>query len=432
MPLSSYHLPAPADWQAFERLARDLFSAEWADPRAQLNGRAGQAQSGVDVFGHNAVTGKLEGVQCKGKDGRFGHAVTIDELRDEVKKVATFVPPLSHFYLITSGVTDVKVQQEARVISAQNLQSGTFGVEVYSWDQLLAMLQKFPKVARVHFRALHVALSEINAPAELTAICHQSFQTANSLFHTVDPIAAADGFYPILMDASMHYDAGVLDIKSALASQRHLYRDIGAQLRAHPQATVAYFGIAHIPLIMHAGAAASTKQAIRLYEIDAASGQWNSLRDEPGADLGVELFDAGGPIGAEHAVIQVEVSARVAQADIEQTIRQPFRHFIVRIADPKRGVVEHHDQARAIALAFREALDRIHNENPKSRQHVFAAAPVSVSFRMGQMVSHTMHFSVSAYNYSQRSTPPYYWAVDLVAGDGSPEQLWVSEGGPRV
>ena len=71
-------------------------------------------------------------------------------------------------------------------------------------------------------------------------------------------------------------------------------------------------------------------------------------------------------------------------------------------------------------------------ENPTTTMHVFAATPVSVSFRLGQMVSQTMHRSVLAYNYSQRSTPPYHWAVDLVAADGAPGQLWISEGQPRV
>lgn len=39
--LSSYHLPAPVDWQAVERFACGLFSAIWDDPRAQANGRSG-------------------------------------------------------------------------------------------------------------------------------------------------------------------------------------------------------------------------------------------------------------------------------------------------------------------------------------------------------------------------------------------------------
>lgn len=432
MSLSSYHLPAPSDWQAFERFTRDLFSAIWDDPRTQANGRTGQPQAGVDVFGTNARTGTLEGVQCKGKDARYGHSVTIEEFQGEVSKALTFSPRLSHYYLVTSGVADVKVQQEARRINDVHKQAGLFGVDVYSWDQLLALLQDHRKVARKHYRALQVALSEMDAPAELVAICHQSFQNANAQFHTVDAVAAAEGFYPIQMDASMHYEAGVLDAKSALAGQRNLFRDITGQIRAHPDAPVAYFGIAHIPLTMHAGTAASTKQAIRLYELDATSGQWEALRDEPGPDLGVELIDMGGPIGGPHAVIQVEVSAQVAKSDIDQTITQPYRHFIVRIAEPKRGVVMHHDQARTVANKFREALDRIHNENPGTTTHVFAASPVSVSFRLGQMVSQTMHRSVLAYNYSQRSTPPYHWAVDLVAADGAAGQLWVSEGKPRV
>jgi len=90
--LSSYHLPAPADWQAFERFARDLFSAVWEDPRTQANGRSGQPQAGVDVFGTNSRTSKLEGVQCKGKDARYGHSVDVDELQNEVKKALSRPP----------------------------------------------------------------------------------------------------------------------------------------------------------------------------------------------------------------------------------------------------------------------------------------------------------------------------------------------------
>lgn len=431
MPLSSYHLPAPADWQAFERFTRDLFSAEWGDPRAELNGRSGQQQAGVDVFGTNVRTGGLEGVQCKGKDARYGHGVTVDELHNEVAKALAFKPTLTQYYLVTSGEADAKVQEEARLIDEAHRKAGKFGVKVYSWEQLIAILQRHPKVARIHFRALHVALSEIHAPAELIAVCHQSFQNAG-LFDRVDPVAAAEGFHQVLMDASMFYDGGLLDAQGALSLQRTLHRDISGQLRAHPKATVAYFGIAHIPLVMHAGSAISTRQPVALYELDAASGHWSPLHDGDGPDLGVELIDLGGPPGAADAVIQVEVSLKVAKGDIDQTITKPYRHFAVRIKEPRRGAVTHHGQANAVANAFREAVDRVHSENPGATQHVFAATPVSVSFRLGQMVSQTIHRSVLAYNYSQRSTPPYHWAVDLVATDGAPGQLWISEGGPCV
>lgn len=65
MTLNAIQLPVPGDRQAFERFTRDLFAAKWKDADAQLNGRAGQAQAGVYVFGSNSTTGMLEGAQCK-------------------------------------------------------------------------------------------------------------------------------------------------------------------------------------------------------------------------------------------------------------------------------------------------------------------------------------------------------------------------------
>lgn len=44
-------IPAPKDWQAFERKSRLLFQLLLGDPHTQLNGRGGQPQHGVDIFG---------------------------------------------------------------------------------------------------------------------------------------------------------------------------------------------------------------------------------------------------------------------------------------------------------------------------------------------------------------------------------------------
>lgn len=428
MTFNAYQLPPPADWQAFERFSRDLFSSFWKDPLAQMHGRAGQAQAGVDVYGTNHETGQIEGVQCKGKDSRYGHSVEVSELRAEVAKALAFSPAITRYYLVTTGAVDAAVQAEARKISEEHRKIGKFEVMVLAWEQLVNLLESHKRVARQHFRALHVALAELHAPAELVAICHQSFQHAHGLFDRVDPVAAAEGFYPVLMDESPFFDGYVLDARAAFPSQRNLFREISNQLRLHPHATLAYFGIAHIPLVMHAGTAASTKTGVRLYELEATTGDWLPLLDGQGTDLGVELVDEGGPGQYAHAVIRVEVSASVNVAEVEETLGVPYRQFVVRVGQPKRGIVTHQDQASKIAHAFREALDTIHNENPKAQRHIFAAVPASVAFRLGQMVNPNMHRSVLAYNYSQRSTPPYHWAVDLVARDTDPKQIWTWEG----
>ena len=42
-------LPEPKNWQDFERLCFDLYRYMWKTNDAEMNGRQGQPQSGVDV-----------------------------------------------------------------------------------------------------------------------------------------------------------------------------------------------------------------------------------------------------------------------------------------------------------------------------------------------------------------------------------------------
>src|SRR5882724_393567 len=91
---TSAQIPTPADWQAFERLCHRLWIRLWKDRYAQLNGRAGQAQQGVDIFGQIDGSPLWGGVQCKGRDGRFGIPVTERELRTAVEAAVAFEPKL--------------------------------------------------------------------------------------------------------------------------------------------------------------------------------------------------------------------------------------------------------------------------------------------------------------------------------------------------
>jgi len=66
-------IAAPKSWETFEDLCLALFKSIWNDSLAQKNGRRGQRQHGVDVFGTVGGTGtNFMGVQCKGKDQGLG------------------------------------------------------------------------------------------------------------------------------------------------------------------------------------------------------------------------------------------------------------------------------------------------------------------------------------------------------------------------
>lgn len=133
MSLSNRSLPKPKNWQDFETATRILFSQILNDPNTQQNGRQGQPQKGVDIYGHRNPT-TLVGVQCKQKiDG----AVTENELYEEVEKAKQFSPLLSEFILVTTAPRDQKIQTVARKLTEELRISQTpFIVAVWGWEDI--------------------------------------------------------------------------------------------------------------------------------------------------------------------------------------------------------------------------------------------------------------------------------------------------------
>ena len=141
------HLPqqlAPLkSWDEFEDLCCALFQKEWRNPMAQKNGRPGQRQNGVDVFGVNKDdAGLLYGVQCKGKDGTYGAKLTIAEITAELEKADTFQPKLGHWIIATTAPVDAKLQEYARKLTVTRNALGLCPVTVYGWGDIDTLLRK--------------------------------------------------------------------------------------------------------------------------------------------------------------------------------------------------------------------------------------------------------------------------------------------------
>lgn len=134
MSADSERYPPPNEPAAFESLCLDLWKEIWGDPGAQKNGRSGQPQAGVDVFGRHA--GRWVGVQCKQKDGLLRSKVSVSELNAEVREALSFKPAVSIFILATTGPADAKVQERAREITIDHEARGLFEVQVWSWEKI--------------------------------------------------------------------------------------------------------------------------------------------------------------------------------------------------------------------------------------------------------------------------------------------------------
>ena len=145
-------IPPPSSWTIFEDLCLSLFKTIWNDPHAQKNGRAGQSQQGVDVWGsYNSDSATYQGVQCKGKDALYGSVPTIDEIKKEIAKAEKFQPLLSHWRFATTAPRDGTLQKEVRLISKKRKEKGLFTVDILGWDDFRDLLCEYKKVLRDYY-----------------------------------------------------------------------------------------------------------------------------------------------------------------------------------------------------------------------------------------------------------------------------------------
>jgi tetratricopeptide (TPR) repeat protein len=134
--LAATQIPKPSDEQAFERASVVLWRGLLKDPNVQRNGRRGQRQNGVDIFGiRNSDPDYHVGIQCKLKGE--GQVLTRDEVLGEVAKALTFSPGLKEYFIVTTAADDVGLQELARQLTSDYAKNGRrILIYVWGWNTL--------------------------------------------------------------------------------------------------------------------------------------------------------------------------------------------------------------------------------------------------------------------------------------------------------
>lgn len=144
----------PESWEKFESLIQELYGKEWKDPNIHKNGRRGQPQKGVDVWGHENQNGKTDnfsGIQCKDKDVYPQKKLTYKEVTDEVGKAEGFMPKLSHYYITTTVPRDSALQEKVRLFNEKQRKSKKLQVTIKFWEDVRDAVKRNPDIAPPYF-----------------------------------------------------------------------------------------------------------------------------------------------------------------------------------------------------------------------------------------------------------------------------------------
>ena len=171
MDFNAKQIAPPKSWEVFEDLCLALFQVLWKDQGTQKNGRQGQPQAGVDVFGkNNAQGGGLWGVQCKCKDQIAGRELGMAEVKAELAKTADFLPKLTHLIIATTATSDVKIQKQVRLLNEERFNAGLCPVTIYAWDKIIQLLHENEPIAKLYYPEHFASLLQTAKPLRLPAI----------------------------------------------------------------------------------------------------------------------------------------------------------------------------------------------------------------------------------------------------------------------
>jgi len=155
-------LRKPLNWQDLETLCKKLWGEIWECAEIKKNGRTGQKQCGVDVYGIPKYESQYYGIQCKGKSEYNNKQFTIREIDIEIEKALLFKPKLKKLYLVTTAEKDVKIEEYIRIKNIESIGKGNFEVHIFSWEDVVELIEENRKTYQFYINSNNYK-SQLNA-----------------------------------------------------------------------------------------------------------------------------------------------------------------------------------------------------------------------------------------------------------------------------
>lgn len=129
----------PQNWQDFETLCKKLWGEIFEIPyEIKKNGRIGQTQHGVDVYGIPKGHSKPVGIQCKGKDDYSDAVLTKKEIDSEISKANYFKPQLGTLIFATTANKDAKIEEYVRLKN----NNSDFKILLFCWEDIADLIEE--------------------------------------------------------------------------------------------------------------------------------------------------------------------------------------------------------------------------------------------------------------------------------------------------
>lgn len=146
---TQWELRRPKDNKIFEELIKDLFARHWNDPNTQINGRSGQKQDGIDIYGQPNQSDLWFGIQCKlREEGNLSRS----DIEHEIRMAHSFRHKLDTFIVATTLPRDNKLQAVIEQLNELETIQNSFKVQIRFWEDICSLLDEHPDLIHKYYK----------------------------------------------------------------------------------------------------------------------------------------------------------------------------------------------------------------------------------------------------------------------------------------
>lgn len=201
----------------------------------------------------------------------------------------------------------------------------------------------------------------------------------------------------------------------ALEQQRKFKEKVEPLLQTNPDAVVAYFGLAPIPLAFHLGVLLNGFPNCTYFQFHHERKTWYEKIDPP-KDYSFGLAEIELPSKVEKGkgdiFIRVSTSYRIEPQHTYEVASNPTNEFDLRLVNPHVDGVSNQDQLNLVVNRFQDVLAVCSNQLPdRDKIHIFISATTGIAFALGTKINPTVYPFVQTYQFSRDQTPKYKEAI---------------------
>lgn len=267
-----------------------------------------------------------------------------------------------------------------------------------------------------------------NRPSSFIAIRHISKQVVP--FRTIVESLQFQFVRPsvtelLVNQTDLYVDGCLSDPLEAVKRQTDLDYRVDDLLGSHADASLGYFGIAHIPLLFHSGYRLTNKRRLHFFELNRYTGIWEYVQGEGDySELRVDGLSNEVNVRRGDVLIRISISNTVRQEEVSDVVPAPIASVHLHIEPPARDNLASTRQLYNYGGQFRRVLDTVHELLPnRVRTHIFYAGPVSLALYFGQLIIQTIDRRIIVYNYTEKDSPRYSWGLEITAEESSSDFL---------